>query len=95
MVGGIVSERIEVGDLVMVVRGHICAVNTFGGIPMEVMGIGLSAPRGYCCSRCGARGVHPQELYARFHPIWKLPVSYLKKIRPLMALTDRREEATA
>lgn len=78
------NEPIKEGDLVVLVRGHSCALNEAGGVPF-VFGkthTYSTAPR---CARCkesalfGA-GTHPrlpQSLGG-----WVTPIEWLKRIPP-------------
>ena len=103
------SEPIKVGDLVMVVRGHSCAIELIGGVPFTVESIEPQIG-GSWCNRCGERNIAPESLYgatgvpkprvkvmkAKF-PKGAMPLEWLKKIPPIGELDDvkRDEEITA
>lgn len=93
------SERIEIGDLVMVVRGHRCAVNIIGGIPYTVIALHLPINGGWTCPVCHARSIAPTEIGAQLtsEGVHGIPLSWLKKIPPLTEpeTTERKEESPA
>jgi len=78
------SERIEIGDLVMIVRGHECAVARAGGIPFVVTGFALPYGGGWHCADCDKNDAWGNELAAT--GLWNgnAPLSWLKKIPPLV-----------
>ena|SRR3990167_7754394 len=87
---------IQAGDLVMVVRGHSCVLNKYGGIPMTVESVHASSSgiAGFRCFAC-TQLIAP-EGYAEFLML-SIPLSWLKKINPLAEpeRVERDEEVTA
>lgn len=91
------SERIEVGDLVMVVRGHSCLVAKIAGIPWIVAGFLSPSGGGWTCSICHMKSACGPEIAATNSGTWRIPVSYLKKIDPpaLPESIEHKEEIPA
>ena len=93
------TERISVGDLVQVVRGHQCTVERFCGLIFVVAEIVQPRGGGWHCPHCNLDSAGPNEpaagMYvgARNH----VPLSYLKRIPPLSELESeqRKEEVGA
>ena len=84
------SERIEVGDLVICVRAHLpCAESAIG----MVFIVQKLNPRGSRCDVCGE--THNGEISAHWAPHYALPLSWLRKIPPLTESERTTEEATA
>ena len=99
LVRGTMSDRpIQVGDLVMIVRGHPCAVQIRGGMPYRVQEIVPQAGGGWTCNKCGERDIAKSDLYgaALWHTIPGngIPLSFLKRIPPLDELEGQRTEET-
>lgn len=90
------AEPIKVGDLVMVVRGHACTIDDFGGIPFRVTAIRRLRLSVYCCRRCGTDGIHAGPYYVP-HEGAGIPFEWLKRIPPLTEpeTVERRDEVTA
>ena len=86
------TERIKVGDLVMVVRGHTCTINAVGGLPFTVEAIFGSIGAWWQCSRCKSRSVAPPSRYVHR---WGacIPLPWLKRIPPLAVLDEREVRA--
>lgn len=87
------SDRpIEVGDLVVVVRGHECVVSALGGIPFVVDAVRAADER-FTCSRCGADPAADAQPYAKFRGIMfcGVPIAWLKRIPPLAELETTHE----
>lgn len=90
------SEPIKVGDLVMVVRGHSCAMELIGGVPFKVEDIAQVS--GWACNRCNAKGNGEIHFSASGHNVPKgtkllwsrgrgyLPLAWLKRIPPIEEL---------
>jgi hypothetical protein len=83
-----VSEPIKVGDLVMVVRGHSCFMDFYGGIPFVVDGLLAPYGGGHMCKLCGMLNAGPNEVAAtglsyKGKRDVRAPVSWLKRIDPL------------
>jgi hypothetical protein len=95
------SEPIKVGDLVMIVRGHECAVRLKGGIPYTVTAIVPQVGGGWYCNACNTKDHAPHDLFGA--ALWHtghgngMPLSWLKRIPPLSELDDVKndEEITA
>lgn len=87
------SERIEVGDLVMVVRGHNCAI----GRIHTVLGFSWSKPF-TVCPTCGARypNTHAMRVVVRANG-HGYSVDRVRKIPPLSELesTEHKESIPA
>lgn len=90
------SEPIQVGDLVMLVRGHPCVYeSSHYGVPYRVVEIIQPTGGGWHCSRCGEYDMHWGELAAR---LWHtgdgngMPLSCLKRIPPLDELEGVKTE---
>lgn len=90
------SEKIEAGDLVWIARGHSCAVNQLGGIPMRVESVMHSYPYSFYCSECRAMPVHGPGEYAELGR-FQIPLSWLKKFLPPAAdeSVEASDEVTA
>jgi len=91
-----VSERpIAVGDLVVQVRGHSCAL----GDIFRVTGIKTSYPGYWTCKECGAKWYSNPLVYAEDGSRGGAALSELKRIPPLDELestkTDERIGETA
>jgi hypothetical protein len=102
------SERpIQVGDLVMVVRGHSCVLDLLLGRPWRVTDIRKQIGGGWVCGRCKTRDIAPEAMYgAAGHGIsyrtpnskpGGIPLQWLKRIPPLDELegVKRDEEMVA
>ena len=94
------TERISVGDLVMVVRGHECAVAILGGVPRRVYGFRPQTGGGWVCPSCRKRDIAPSAtIGARLFQGGDsaIPLAWLKKIPPLSELESeqRKEEVGA
>jgi hypothetical protein len=89
------SERIEVGDLVMVVRGHECGKSKFIGIVFTVERIEQAYD--YGCPQCGGDMSDGRLLAFGRRPTRTgfVPLSWLKKIPPLTESAETKEEMTA
>ena len=68
------------GDLVMVVRGHPCILESAAGIPFVVTEFDFGS--GWYCSRCHYHGPD-KSVVKGFWGVSDIPVSYLKRIDPL------------
>ncbi len=91
------SERIKVGDLVMIVRGHECVMNLYQGVIFTVTGFVQPRFGGWHCARCGRDNAGGNEAAATgFHKA-HAPISWLKKIPPLTEpeTVERKEELPA
>lgn len=79
------DNRINVGDLVAVVRGHECLVRRCGGIPFVLKAIHTLHPlaRGYDCAMCGERNVIASREYVDAPASCYAPIAWLKKYPPL------------
>lgn len=96
------SEPIKIGDLVMLVRGHKCALDFKGGVPWQVTDIRMDEGFGMRCQICGQTGIGKNALRAggmgtpagvKGHPDGGMPLSWLKRIPPLSELDAiKREE---
>ena len=83
------SERIEVGDLVICVRAHLpCAERAIG----MVFRVQKFNEHGARCNKCGH--LHP-GMAAYWAPEYAFPLSWLRKIPPLAEPERTTEEATA
>lgn len=74
---------IKVGDLVMVVRGHKCALRIAGGIPFTVTAIIPAVGGGWYCPVCNTHDAGPNEAGAEGFGQRKgtgIPFSWLKRI---------------
>lgn len=84
------TDRIQVGDLVMIVRGHECGLRVRGGIPYRVNGFSDQSGGGWTCNLCGARDLAQSDLVAarlwHTRPGAGIPLSWLKRIPPLSEL---------
>lgn len=94
------SQQIKVGDLVMLVRGHECAIKVAGGIPFTVIGIVAPFGGGWTCPDCGMRNAGPNENGAagfRKKSGGAIPLSWLIKIDPpaIPESVERKEEMPA
>ena len=58
------SERIEVGDLVMIVRGHECIMKLYQGVIFTVTGLIMPRSGGWHCDRCGKDNAAGNEMAA-------------------------------
>lgn len=79
------SDRIEPGDVVMVVRGHDCVLTAVAGIPFTVDAV-MPADYTFSCSRCGSDHVADAQPYAfldRSRLFCGVPLAWLKKFPPL------------
>jgi hypothetical protein len=87
---------IQVGDLVMTVRGHSCVMKAVGGVPFVVQEIVPTQSGGWACSRCGEFNAGPDTDAARFGKV-KIPLPWLKKIPPLVEpeTVEREERVSA
>ena len=93
---------IEPGDLVMVVRGHPCVLETFGGVPYRVRSI-HHIDEGWHCGRCGQDGLAREEkiganlfgAHQDDNPGTSIPVAWLRKIEPIAEPEAMREKETA
>lgn len=91
------NKRIEVGDLVVIVRGHDCILRCWAGVPFRVEEIRQPVSGGWRCSMCGRDLMGPNEPSAGpFHRGY-VPISWLKRIPPLTDLErqDEREKVSA
>lgn len=77
-----VSGRIEVGDLVMIVRGHKCCVAKAGGIPFRVTGFVEPRGGGWYCEICNTNDAWNAETAVTGFRRANCPLSWLKKIDP-------------
>ena len=74
------TERIEVGDLVIVVRVCPCGACKCLGHIYQVLGFGMDV----ICGACGTLYKTPAAL---LNPVWRgAPLSWLKRIPPLAEL---------
>ena len=90
------SERITVGDLVMVVRGHRCQFERLGGVIFVVQRIIDPNFGGYRCPACSQHSIAPHSQAAERCQGCCVPLPWLKKIRPLdePETTERDESLT-
>jgi hypothetical protein len=90
------SERIEIGDLVIVVRvTHPCHEGLLGRIRRVDA---IVPPQWYRCDICGSHSVaHGPGASSDRSKDGAVPLSWLKKIPPLVepSHTERREEIEA
>lgn len=79
------ADRIGVGDLVAMVRGHECVMNVYGGIPFTVTSIDITHDPDDCfwCYRC--RFTMPAEGIAFVYGLKDepIPMTWLRKFPPL------------
>ena len=79
------SEPIKVGDLVMVVRGHKCLLEKWGGVPFTVSALVSPRGGGWKCLHCGKYNAGPDEVGAAGlidDLSSAVPISFLLKIDP-------------
>jgi hypothetical protein len=91
-------SAIKAGDLVMMVRGHECAMESVGYIPFVVTGFASPWGGGWECPKCGQRSAGPNEVAAIgwFSKRIRIPISWLRKIEPpaIPETTERETEVT-
>lgn len=75
---------LKVGDMAILVRGHKCVLNDFGGVPFRVDNI--KADSRFHCSNCGLGYVWGADSYTHVSNGLNLPLSWLKRIPPLSDL---------
>ncbi len=97
-------KPISVGDLVMVVRGHSCAIEVLGGVPFKVTNILQRTGTGWTCNRCmtpniagdvyyGVQGAPVVKGVKRLSDHTSLPITWVKRIPPLEELEgEKRDE---
>ena len=90
------DKPIQVGDLVVMVRGHECTLAKYGGIPWRVAGLINQTGGGWGCGICGARNLASEALYAaqkrRMQAFNGIPTTWLKRIPPLSELEGERTQ---
>lgn len=93
------SDRpIQAGDLVIVVRGHICLLNKFGGVPFRVSRIISQFGGGWLCPVCwqgdiaqdAKLGAQLEGLHVDPHS--GIPCGWLRRIPPIEELEGQRTE---
>ena len=91
------SERIEIGDLVMIVRGHECVMRLYQGAIFTVTGFVHPIHGGWHCDFCNKDDAAGNELAATGLHKGNVPLSWLKKIPPLTEpeTVERKEELPA
>ena len=91
------DKPIAVGDLVMVVRGHQCAIDLIGGLPFTVLQIVNPVNGGWTCPVCGMRSAGGNEPAANRSGKDRvgIPLSWLRRIDPLCEPESVTEEAKA
>jgi hypothetical protein len=87
------DKPISVGDLVMLVRGHECAMRLKGGLPWRVTRIVPQFGGGWHCPICGEHNLASGDLSGaqgcgtppgiKGDPNGGMPLSWLKRIPPL------------
>lgn len=85
------QRAIQVGDLVVVVRGHDCAL----GFTFRVASFCQQTGGGWTCPRCRARDLAPEALTAatwRYQGGGGFPTGWLKRIPPLDELEGERTD---
>ena len=90
------SERISVGDLVVVVKGFRCGCNGHLGDIFTVTSIYMvSVGAVYECSNCGASGVVKTTfLSSRGHKLGRgISLAVLKRIPPLSEIEREQTES--
>ena len=90
------SERIEVGDLVMVVRGHSCNLETYGGIVFTVLAIVSVSKNIWKCYNGHSVDIG-RKFVVQVEESIGLPIDWVKKISPIPEpdSVENREELTA
>lgn len=91
-------SEIRVRDMVMLVRGHSCAMERLGGIPFVVEALVPPLFGGYTCTACDAHSLEPYQLAAKRPGLESyIPLAWLLKIDPPPIETDMptQEELTA
>jgi hypothetical protein len=89
-----VSEPIKVGDLVVLVRGHECALAEAGGVPF-VFNATYRYTTSVHCARCKADPLFGPGDYPRLPKSlggWVVPMTWLKRIPPLDELEREQEK---
>lgn len=93
------DEPINVGDLVMLVRGHECLMARHGGLIFRVAQLVPQRGGGWKCPKCGERDIGKNDAWGAHWTMEDkgIPLSWLKRIPPLDELDDvqRDEEITA
>ena len=88
------DKPIQVGDLVVMVRGHECTLAKYGGIPWRVAGLINQTGGGWTCPRCHEHSLAPEALQGaqRNTILTALPITWLKRIPPLSELEGERTQ---
>ena len=93
------DKPIQVGDLVVMVRGHECGMKIASGIPFVVTALLRPIGGGWHCDHCNTDSAGPNEVAAEgFSKKGRgLPLSWLKRIPPLdeLEFEQRKEEIEA
>ena len=92
------DRPIQVGDLVMMVRGHACLLQAIGGMPFTVARIVPPYDGGWHCGKCGMSyaGPNAPAAFALINNSPQYcPIPWLKRIDPLsepVSIEHRLEE---
>jgi len=86
------TDRIEVGDLVIIVRGHECQSAHWRGLIFTVTNIVRPERGEWYCPRCGTYSLyHSENAATGLAQDSYIPLSWLKRIPPLSKLESIKE----
>lgn len=95
------DESIQVGDMVVMVRGHDCLYQRKAGVPFVVTGFVRPKGGGWTCGYCKQRSVGADEPGAlgllskkkvTEYSAPAIPISWLKRIPPLAELESEKTQ---
>ena len=82
------SREIQVGDLVIMVKGHSCLLEIVAGIPFTVTAIEACCGGGWTCNMCFRRDQGPNAPAAQGFRNTNIPLPWLKRIPPSSELEN-------
>ncbi len=87
------NRPIQVGDLVVLVRGHGCILERHVGRVFTVLGLVAPVGGGWHCTWCHKDSAGPNEIAARINEKpGGIPLSWLKRIPPLSELEGEQSK---
>lgn len=88
------DRPIQVGDLAVVVRGHNCVLELYGGVPFTVTALLAPYGGGWHCPKCDRYSAGPNAIGAEglTKKDCGIPLSWLRRIPPLSELEGKRTQ---